>query len=84
MYRVFIRKNKIVVTILLFISLYTLINYTQPNIFYEKNGSLRDFGINRRSRTIFPVWLFSIYISIISYLMVSLYLLMPKIMRKYR
>ena len=84
MYRVFIRKNKIVVTILLFISLYTLINYLQPNIFYEKNGSLRDFGINRSSRTIFPVWLFSIYISIVSYLMVSLYLLMPKIMRKYR
>jgi hypothetical protein len=84
MYRVFIRKNKLVVTILLFVAIYAFINYTQPNIFYQKNGSLREFGINRKSRTVFPVWLFSIYISIISYLIVSLYLLMPKIMRTYR
>ena len=84
MYRVFIRKNKLVVTILLFIALFACINYMKPNIFYQKDGSIREFGINRKSKTVFPIWLLAIYTSIISYLLVSLYLLMPKIMRKYK
>lgn len=64
----FINKNKVVISIIIFIIIFALIIITKPNCFFKKDGSLRIFGLGRRNKTIFPLWLFSITLGIIIYL----------------
>jgi hypothetical protein len=45
----------------------------KPACFYNKNGSLRDFGVGYRNKTILPVWLLSIILGILCYLAVLYY-----------
>ena len=71
----FIRKQKKSIAIILFVMLFFIINNTKPAIFYNEDGSLKEFGIGYRHKTIFPLWLFSILLSVIAYLAVSYYLL---------
>ena len=44
MYRVFVRKNRTAVAILIFIILFTLIQYAKPAFLYKRDGSIRHFG----------------------------------------
>lgn len=71
----FIRKQKKSIAIILFVMLFFIINNAKPAIFYNEDGSLKEFGIGYRHKTIFPLWLFSILLSVIAYLAVSYYLL---------
>ena len=45
MNRNYIKRNIIFISILLFLLLYILINYTKPAILYNTDGSLRHFGV---------------------------------------
>lgn len=65
--RLLLRKNINLCAILLYFLLFAIIIYIEPHFLYEKDGSLRDFGIGRKKKTIFPVWLLSIMIAIFSY-----------------
>jgi hypothetical protein len=49
----------------------------KPGFLYNKDGSLRQFGVGYRNKTILPVWLLSIILGIISYLFVRFYLSKP-------
>lgn len=71
----FIRKHKKSLAILLFVLLFFTFNSLKPSIFYNEDGSLKEFGTGYRHKTIFPLWLFSIALSIIAYLAVSYLLL---------
>lgn len=79
MYRNYIRQNVTFFSILLFIIIFGLIQIMKPSCFYNKDGSLREFGIGYRNKTIFPVWLLSIVLGILSYLAVMYYIVHPKI-----
>lgn len=79
MYVDFIKKNIISSSIILFILSYTLIMIIKPNIVFDKNGNLRDFGIGRKNKTILPAWLVSLIIAIISYLILTYIIVIPKI-----
>lgn len=79
MYVDFIKKNIIASSIVLFMLLYTLIMILKPNIVFNKNGNLRDFGIGRKNKTILPAWLVSLIIAIISYLILTYIVIIPKI-----
>jgi len=79
MYVDFIKKNIISSSIILFILSYTLIMIIKPNIVFDKNGNLRDFGIGRKNKTILPAWLVSLIIAIISYLILTYIIIIPKI-----
>jgi hypothetical protein len=50
----------------------------QPRFLYNENGSLREFGIGYKNKTILPIWLLSIVLGIFSYLFVLYYLRYPK------
>lgn len=80
MNRTYVRKNITFVSILLFISIYTTIIVIKPGFLYNHDGSLRNFGLNSNKRTIIPVWLIAILISILSYLVVLYYLALPKML----
>ena len=47
---------------------------TKPNVIFDKNGKLREFGIGYKNKTIIPLWLAVIILAIVSYLTVLCYI----------
>jgi hypothetical protein len=78
MYRSFIRKHPTSIAILLFIITFYSIQYFSPAFLYKKDGSLRQFGLGYKEKTILPIWLIALVLSILSYLLVMYYLAMPR------
>jgi len=74
MYKRYIRENITLVSTILFIILFIIIQITKPNFLYNKDGSLREFGIGYKNKTIFPIWLLSIILGILCYLAVNYYI----------
>ena len=79
MLRTFIRNNITLSAITLFIIIFVSVHIAKPAFLYKPDGSIRDFGIGTKNKTIMPVWLFSIILGILSYLFVSYYIAYPKI-----
>lgn len=73
MNRNFVKKNKIYLAIFLFIFLYFLILQFKPSLIFEKDGSLRHFGMGYSKRSVVPAWLFAIILAIFSYFSVLYY-----------
>ena len=73
-----IRKNINTVAIILFLLLFFTLNYVQPGFLYNSDGTLRDFGLGHRKKTILPIWLLSIILGILSYFFVLYYITIPK------
>jgi hypothetical protein len=68
-----VRQNKIVVSILIYMILFGLVNLLTPAFMYNPDGSLKEFGLGFRKKTIIPVWLISIFLAIIAYFSVVYY-----------
>tara|TARA_Y100000591_G_scaffold330672_1_gene362338 strand:+ start:847 stop:1089 length:243 start_codon:yes stop_codon:yes gene_type:complete len=79
MNRGFVRRNVTGFSILLFIILYMLIQFTKPIVLFEPNGGLRSFGVGSTKKTVLPMWLVAIILAILSYLAVLFYLTYPKL-----
>ena len=77
--RGFIRNNINLVAISLYVMIFGVIIYIKPNFLYNKDGSLREFGIGTNKKTVLPFSLVSILIAIICYFFVLYYLAYPKI-----
>jgi hypothetical protein len=73
MYRQFIEKNPTLVSLILFLVLYYAILVGKPDFLYNSDGSLRQFGVGYRKKTIFPIWLMSLILGILCYLFVIVY-----------
>ena len=71
------RENIISVSILVYILLYMIIVYSRPAFLYNKDGTLRQFGVGYQSKTVIPVWLLAIILSIFSYFIVMYYVNVP-------
>ena len=74
----FIRKNINSFAILLFLVLFSLLNFVQPGFLYNNNGTLREFGLGRRRKTVLTIWLLSLLLGILSYLAVLYFVTIPK------
>ena len=77
--RRFINRNITFVSILVFLAVFIGVQYTQPGFLYNSDGSLRDFGLNSKHKTILPIWLITMFLAIISYVIVLYYVTYPKI-----
>jgi hypothetical protein len=73
MNRNYIRENIILVSVILFIIIFGSIQFMKPACFYNKDGSIREFGVGYRNKTILPIWLLSIILGILCYLSVLYY-----------
>jgi hypothetical protein len=73
MYKSYIRENITIVSVILFIIIFGTIQFMKPVCFYNKDGSIREFGIGYRNKTILPIWLLSLILGILSYLFVMYY-----------
>jgi len=78
MNKTYIRENITVISIILFVALFGFIIMMKPSFLYNKDGSIREFGIGYKNKTILPIWLLSLILGIISYLIVMFYLASPK------
>ena len=74
MYKQFIRKNITLVAIILFIFIFGSIQFIKPAFLYNKDGSVREFGIGYKNKTILPIWLLSLVLGILCYLAVMYYI----------
>jgi uncharacterized membrane protein YidH (DUF202 family) len=70
MYKNYIRENKTLAAIILFIIIFGTIQLMKPACFYNKDGSIREFGVGYKNKTILPLWLLSIVLGILCYLVV--------------
>ena len=78
MNRTYIRKNITSVSIVLFVVIFSLIQLAEPAFLYEKDGSLRKFGIGTKKKTVIPIWFLTLILAIFCYLFVLYYLAIPK------
>tara|TARA_Y100000768_G_scaffold308344_1_gene242533 strand:- start:201 stop:380 length:180 start_codon:yes stop_codon:yes gene_type:complete len=51
----------------------------KPAFLYNHDGSLREFGIGYRKKTVVPVWLLSIILGIMSYYAMMYYSSWPRL-----
>ena len=79
MYKTYIRENITLVSIFLFVIIFGTIQMTKPACFYNSDGSIREFGIGYRNKTILPIWLLSLILGILCYLSVLYYVSNAKI-----
>ncbi len=79
MYRNFIRDNVTLVSIILFIGIFSMIQLSKPAFLYNTDGSIREFGVGYKNKTILPIWLLSIVLGIICYLFVVYYTVHPRL-----
>lgn len=59
--------NYLTFAIAIFIVLFVLIQFIKPSFLYNTDGSLRPFGIGYRKKTVVPLWLVVILLSIFTY-----------------
>ena len=78
MLRTFTRNNTTLAAIIIFLTIFGIIQMLQPGFLYNNDGSIRDFGVGYRNKTILPLWLFSIILGILSYVFVLYYLTYPR------
>lgn len=79
MYRNIIRDNVTFVSIILFVVIFGSIQIYKPAFLYNTNGSIREFGVGYKNKTILPIWLLSIVLGIVCYLIVMYYIAHPKL-----
>jgi len=79
MYKSYIREHITLVAIFLFVIIFGTIQLMKPACFYNRDGSIREFGIGYKNKTILPIWLLSLVLGILCYLAVLYYVSKPRI-----
>ena len=79
MNRHYIRENATLFSIVLFLIMFGTIQLMKPAFLYNKDGSIREFGVGYKNKTILPIWLLSLILEILSYLFVLYYIAYPRL-----
>jgi uncharacterized membrane protein YidH (DUF202 family) len=79
MNKTYIRENITLIAVIIFIIIFGIIQIIKPACFYNRDGSIREFGIGYRNKTILPIWLLSLILGILCYLAVLYYVNSSKI-----
>ena len=74
MYNAFIGRHNLTITIFIFFIIYVIVVNLKPAFLFNRNGTIRNFGLGKSKCSIFPIWLFVIFISILIYLFVLYYI----------
>lgn len=74
----FIKRHITSFSILVFLAAFSAIQTFKPRVMYNDDGSLRQFGIGFKRKTVIPAWLVAIIVAILSYLLV-LYASTPRL-----
>jgi len=74
MIQYFVKQNQILVSIILFLLFFFLIQYDKPSYLYNTDGSLRKFGVGYKNKTILPIWLLALLLGILCYIFIKYYI----------
>ena len=66
----FIKQHLTTFSILVFLAAFATIQAFRPRFMYNEDGTLRQFGIGFKRKTVVPAWLVAIVTAILSYLLV--------------
>ena len=77
--RYYVQEHLTSIAILFFIVFYAGFVYWKPAFLYNKDGSLRTFGVGYSKKTVVPIWLLSIILAIGCYFMTLYYVAYPKL-----
>lgn len=66
----FVRTNASLCAIIVFLAIYGLIVKLKPRMIFYEDGTIKDFGLGYRNKTIIPIWLVAVVIAILSYMIV--------------
>jgi|UniRef100_A0A6C0ICS9 hypothetical protein len=69
-----VRIHKLSIAITLFLCFMILVHVTKPAFIYNEKGGFRPFGLGYRNYTVFPIWIVSIILAILSYFLVVWYI----------
>ena len=58
------------VAVALFVLSFSLIMSFKPGFLFNKDGSIRNFGLGYKKKTVVPIWLVSIILGILAYYIV--------------
>jgi len=78
MLRQLAQKNTTLMAVAIFLLIFILIQIAKPTFLYKSDGSIREFGVGYRQKTILPIWLLSIFLGILSYVLIC-YIATPTI-----
>lgn len=78
MNRNFIRKHVVSASMLLFLALFLVVQTVKPAFLYEKDGSIRNFGLGYTKSTVLPMWAITVVLAITAYYTVMYYLAIPR------
>jgi hypothetical protein len=75
MFKKIANNNTVSLSIFLFVFIYGIVVYfIQPAFLYNVNGTIKEFGVGYKHKTVVPMWLFAIVVAILSYLFVIYYI----------
>jgi hypothetical protein len=60
-----------IIAVFIFLILFGIINAFRPTIIYNKDLSFRRFGIGYKNKTVIPIWMMSIVLAILVYVLVN-------------
>lgn len=63
-------KNNVIFSLCIFIVLYGIVITIKPAFLFHTDGSLKEFGINNKQKTILSGWVVAIFLAFVSYLSV--------------
>ena len=70
-----IKGFKVNIAIIVFIGVFYLAYKSKSTLFFNNDGSLKQFGVGYKHKTVVPLWLFAILSGVVVYIVVSLILL---------
>jgi hypothetical protein len=65
------REALSIIAVFIFLVFFGIINAFRPSIIYNKDLSFRRFGIGYKNKTVIPIWMLSIVLAILVYVLVT-------------
>ena len=73
-------KNNIISLSSIILTLCVVFIYkNQPDFIYNRDGSYKDFGLGKRSKTVFPIWFCILVMAILIYTLLQFLIILPRI-----
>ena len=65
------KRNPLLSSIIIFLFFFTIITILKPPFIFNRDGSMKDFGLGYTDKTVIPIWLLVIILAIVSYLAIA-------------
>lgn len=73
MLKTYAKENAVICSVGIFLCIFVMIHIFKPAFLFNMDGSIREFGVGYKRKTILPLWLFSIVLGIMCYMTVLYY-----------